>query len=126
MKADREQLLNDLLNDEIRDQAVLAAGGRVLRRRRRWRTARNGFAVVMVALGVLVVWLQPRNPEPPPLQASIPNREEPAAPRVKSLTDDELLALFPDTPVGLATLPDGRKLLLFPRPEDEKKFVARF
>jgi len=42
-----------------------------------------------------------------------------------SLTDDELLALFPNTPVGLATLPDGKKLLIFPRPGDEKRFVTR-
>jgi hypothetical protein len=43
----------------------------------------------------------------------------------RSLTDDELLALFPNTPVGLATLPDGKKLLIFPRPGDEKRFVIR-
>ena len=40
------------------------------------------------------------------------------------ITDDELLALFPkDTPVGLATLSDGRKRLIFPHPGDEKRFV---
>lgn len=46
--------------------------------------------------------------------------------RSQSLTDDELLALFPNTPVGLATLPDGRKRLIFPRPGDEKRFITRF
>jgi hypothetical protein len=40
------------------------------------------------------------------------------------LSDEELLALFPDTPVGLATMADGKKRLVFPRPEDEAKFVS--
>jgi hypothetical protein len=43
----------------------------------------------------------------------------------QSLTDDELLALFPNTPVGLATLADGKKRLIFPRSGDEQKFVTR-
>jgi len=36
-----------------------------------------------------------------------------------------LLALFPDTPVALATLSDGSKRLIFPRPGDDQKFVTR-
>ena len=39
-------------------------------------------------------------------------------------TNDQLLALFPDTPVGLAKLPNGKKLLIFPRAGDEQKFVT--
>jgi hypothetical protein len=51
---------------------------------------------------------------------------EPGSPpvRVQYLTDDELLALFPDTPVGLIKTADGRKRLIFPRPGDEEKFIT--
>ena len=41
------------------------------------------------------------------------------------LTDNELLSLFPNTPVGLVTLLNGKKLLIFPRPEDERRFYTR-
>jgi hypothetical protein len=34
-----------------------------------------------------------------------------------------LLALFPDTPVGLITLENGKKRLIFPRPGDQERFV---
>ena len=61
----------------------------------------------------------------PSVQASLPPAKPVASIQPRSLTDDELLALFPDTPVGLATLPDGKKLLIFPRPGDEKRFVTR-
>ena len=39
---------------------------------------------------------------------------------------DELLALFPDTPVGLITTADGRKRLIFPHPGDEQRLIAHW
>ena len=45
---------------------------------------------------------------------------------VPQLTDEELLALFPNTPVGLVTLSNGKKLMVFPRPADKARYVARF
>jgi hypothetical protein len=33
--------------------------------------------------------------------------------------------LFPNTPVGLASLPDGKKRLIFPRPGDEQRFITK-
>jgi len=45
--------------------------------------------------------------------------------QVRSLTDEELLALFPDTPVALATMKNGTKRLIFPRPGDEQRFIAQ-
>jgi len=41
------------------------------------------------------------------------------------MTDDELLALFPDTPVGLIQTADSRKRLIFPQPGDEEKFITK-
>ena len=39
-------------------------------------------------------------------------------------TDEQLLALFPKTPVGLAKLGNGKKMLIFPRPADEARYVV--
>ncbi|MCI0747017.1 MAG: hypothetical protein L0Y58_16560 [Verrucomicrobia subdivision 3 bacterium] len=79
------------------------------------------FAVVTL-VGIAALSLQrlvpPRNP-------IITTGPPPSAPSVQSLTDAELLALFPDTPVGLVTLANGRKRLIFPRPGDEERFVKR-
>jgi hypothetical protein len=72
-----------------------------------------------------VLSLEQKKSHPPSVQASLPLAKPVASTQPHSLTDDELLALFPDTPVGLATLPDGKKLLIFPRPGDEKRFVTR-
>jgi hypothetical protein len=41
-----------------------------------------------------------------------------------SVTDAELLGMFPETPVGLATLKNGTKRLIFPRPGDQERFMA--
>jgi len=61
----------------------------------------------------------------PPVQAASRTPKPAAARQPQSLTDAELLALFPNTPVGLATLPNGKKLLIFPRPGDQARFVTR-
>ena len=57
----------------------------------------------------------------PSVKVAAPQTPVPA----QSLTDAELLALFPDTPVGLITLENGHKRLIFPRPGDEERFVKR-
>jgi hypothetical protein len=44
---------------------------------------------------------------------------------VNYLSDDQLLALFPNIPVGVATV-GGKKVLIFPRPGDNERFVGRF
>jgi hypothetical protein len=141
MKPEKRQLLDDLFAGGG-PEAGLAAAGRILRRRRRWRTARGAFAlVVFLAAPAATLWFASHrsNPSPsvPAIQAALSVRATapaivPAASGApaasaqrRSLTDDELLALFPNTPVGLATLPGGRKLLIFPRPADEARFLGR-
>jgi hypothetical protein len=126
MKPDKQRLLNELLDGEPGSHrtATLLAGGRILRRRRHWRAAVRVGSCVLV-LAVAGFWLKPANPTKPtsavPLQASVAPKE----PGPEVLTDDQLLALFPNTPVALAPLADGKKRLIFPRPEDERKFVIR-
>jgi hypothetical protein len=120
MKPEKRHLIHDLLDEqrEARREAALLAGGRILRRRRWRRAAARSFAAVALLAGALLC-LQRQVPNRTSTVTAVPPRTAPA----QSLTDAELLALFPDTPVGLVTLEDGRKRLVFPRPGDEARFV---
>jgi hypothetical protein len=124
MKPEKQRLIHDLLGGDGRRDATLLAGAQVLRRRRNRRTAARGLALAL-ALVVSGVGLErmnlPRQSDRSVVPASVAS--EPAQPH--ALTDDELLALFPNTPVGLATLSDGKKRLIFPRPGDEQRFITR-
>lgn len=126
----RRQLIQDLQEGdaEALRAATLQAGRRILRRRRHWRIARKtlGVSIVVLILAVALprfVHVTPTRPGPAQIAASI--APEPQRSKIRSLTDDELLALFPDTPVGLAKLKDGKKRLIFPRPEDDVRFIKR-
>ena len=123
MKPEKEQLIHDLLDGESRREATLLAGAGMLRRRRQWRTTRQVFG--LIALAVVTMWLVAQtNHRPTPVQiATQANSSSPF--QAQSLTDDQLLKLFPDTPVAIATLPNGKKMLIFPRPGDEAKFTTR-
>src|SRR4051812_8359250 len=112
MKPDKQNLIHDLVDaehDRRRTNALLA-GGRVLRRRRWRRRAWQSFAV-MALLGAAVISFRPPPASDARLLSLVPAPVKPQG----SLSDEELLALFPDTPVGLATMADGKKRLVFPR-----------
>jgi hypothetical protein len=113
-----------LLDNDARRDATLLAGAHMLRRRRQWRVAQRILALTLVAATATVLWFEKRKPSAPTEMAS-PTPQPSLAIEVRSLNDDELLALFPDTPVGLATLPDGKKRLIFPRAGDEARFITR-
>jgi hypothetical protein len=127
MNPEKQRLIHDLMNDggdDARRTEILLAGNRVLRRRRHLRHARQALVVfVIAALAAICIqqWMPHRHlivAQPPQVQpANVASTE------VHRLTDDELLALFPDVPVALATLSDGRKKLIFPRPGDEARFI---
>jgi len=126
MKPEKQQLIHDLLDDESRREATLLAGAAILRRRRQWRVAWRALALAPAIMAAAAAfWLGQKNPSRPSAQISKPAVNSSAPARTQSLTDDQLLGLFPNTPVGLATLPDGKKLLIFPRPGDEARFVTR-
>ncbi len=123
MKPEKQQLIHDLLDDECRRETVLPAGAKILRRRRHWRAARQVLA--LLALASAAMWLFGQNHHrQAPVQIAMPAAKTSAPLHAQSLTDDQLLGLFPNTPVALATLPDGKKLLIFPRAGDEQKFVT--
>jgi hypothetical protein len=112
-----------LLDDDLRRESTLLTGARLLRRRRQWRTVRQSTVLVAVLACAAMFWMQRESLRPLPAQIAktVP---KPAA-QVHALTDDELLALFPNTPVGLASSPGGKKRLIFPRSGDEAKFITK-
>ena len=120
MKPEKQQLIQHLLADaeDLRRQATLSSCGPILRRRRWQRRRRSLTMITLLALAALSLprWVPPRKPI---LTAVAPAQGA----GLRSLTDAELLALFPATPVGLVTLENGRKRLIFPRPGDEARFV---
>jgi hypothetical protein len=127
MKPEKQRLIHDLMNDGGRDARraeTLLAGGRVLRHRRHVRQATRGLAVLGVAaLAALCVQQWTTRKSSVVTVATKVSPSTAATAQIHRLSDEELLALFPDTPVGLATLSDGRKKLIFPRPGDEARFI---
>ncbi len=126
MKAEKQQLIHDLLDDESRSERTLLAGARILQRRRQWRAAQR-VGIVALALLAAACWFGQKHAIRSVAKIPVTVSESSAPPqtKVEALTDEELLALFPNTPVALATLPDGRKLLIFPRPGDQQRFITR-
>ncbi len=127
MKPEKQQLIHELLEGENRRESTLRAATAVLRRRRQWRVARQVLALLGLALATILLVQQNRHPRSTVVQINpaATAAKPPVALTARSLTDAELLALFPNTPVALATLPNGKKLLIFPRPADAKKYVTR-
>ncbi|HWD92813.1 MAG TPA: hypothetical protein VG938_10725 [Verrucomicrobiae bacterium] len=123
MKPENENLIRDLMNDDSRRENTLLAGSRVMRRRRQWRAARPGAALLALVVCAAVFWMKRESVRSLPAQVA-KTVSQPAI-QVHALTDDELLALFPNTPVALASLPDGKKRLIFPRPGDEQRFITK-
>jgi len=122
VKPEKQNLIRDLLNDqgqEARRQATLLAGSRLLRHKRWRRLARRSLLTMclLASLTLAIYTVVPRK------QVVLTTAPRPSI-RVHYLSDDELLALFPDTPVGLATV-GSKKRLIFPRPGDEARFVTR-
>jgi len=124
MKPEKQNLIHDLLDDESRRETTLFAGAKILRRRRQWRMARQVIALIMLA-GVSTWLIEQNNHQQARVQIATPATKSFVPLQAQSLTDDQLLGLFPNTPVGIATLPNGKKLLIFPRPGDAAKFTTR-
>jgi len=129
MKHDKQHLLDDLLSEtgspDLR-KSVLSQAHLLLRRKRRRVAVTQSLAVLVVAACALVTWRAAWLPAP---DTDTDTDTAPApmasAPQAHRLTDDELLDLFPDTPVGLATV-DGKQRLIFLRSADEDRFIVRF
>ena len=112
-KADRD-LLADLLPD-ARREATLRLGARVLRRRRFARQL--AFALPLAAAAAIAVVLRIAAPPAPSPQTAAPAT-------VRTLSDDQLLAMFPGTPKALIQVKGGSRLV-FTRPQDAARFIGR-
>ena len=111
------------MGDNSAREATLLAGAQILRRRRHWRAARQVAAVL--ALVAIIVGLALRKEIRPSPQLAVVTPKAPQISQVHEMTDDELLALFPNTPLALAPVLDGKKRLFFLRPGDEQRFIKR-
>jgi peptidoglycan/LPS O-acetylase OafA/YrhL len=123
---EHERLLNEIVTgEELADfreaslQHALAAVRR--RRRRQWFARLGALAVVplLAALGILVS----RSPKPPLREMAASNASpvavtaaQPRTAPVKFISDDELLALFPDRPVALIGKPGQQQLVFLDQP----------
>lgn len=129
MKPDKQHLLDDLLETgpgAVRRELVLATGASVLRRRRSWRVIRQSSFLALAAACIFLLGIQLHDkPRPGTTSVAAPPGTAAAGIQVHVLSDDELLSLFPEIPVGLVTSADGKKRLIFPRPGDEARFVTR-
>jgi len=131
MKPEHHQLLHDLLNGQdaaAHRRIVLQAGHRVLRRKRHVRyLTRTLAAAACAGLAVLAITREsaPRSRVSKPGDGLAAKHSPKAVFHVQEITDNELLALFPGTPVGLAKV-NGKERLIFPRAGDETRFVMRF
>lgn len=122
MKPETNRLFHDLLHDQegdTRRAATLIAGRRVLRYKRWKRLATGGTAILGLLAAVALS-----------LRLAIPHTQPPVnivapTPAVHYLSDDQLLAIFTNTPVGLASV-HGRKVLIFPRPGDQERYMSSF
>lgn len=114
MKPEKRILFDDVM-DQSRREATLFAGGKILRRRRFKRIAGRSFALLAVA-ALAIVAVYPKHTAVVKMAVT--------KPVVHLMTDKELLALFPNVPVGLMKLPDGREKLIFLRPGDEQKYIV--
>jgi hypothetical protein len=119
MRPEKKHLLEIVMDEDRAShrEAVLLAGARVLRHRRWRRLAWRSFAAGVAGLAAAALLLHK------PSQHSTPALALAAKPP-GSVTDAELLEMFPKTPVGLVTLKDGTKRLIFPRPGDQERFMA--
>ncbi|HEY4417571.1 MAG TPA: hypothetical protein VGO57_17910 [Verrucomicrobiae bacterium] len=125
MRPEKQRLLDALLAEENRQQATLFAAGQILRRRRHWRAVKQaGLTLLVVLMGTVIFWRMEKNQKSATFQASLTPAIKPDT-AIHYLTDNELLSLFSNTPVGLITLPNGKKLLIFPHSGDEQRFVTR-
>jgi len=123
MKPEKQNLIRDLMGDNSAREATLLAGAQILRRRRHWRAARQVAAVL--ALVAIIVGLALRKEIRTSPQLAVATPKAPQISQVHEMTDDELLALFPNTPLALAPVLDGKKRLFFLRPGDEQRFIKR-
>ena len=123
--SEHDPLLTEILTgDEPSDfrRTSLEHALKSLRRQRRWRTVRAGAAASLTLLLVCLFLFHRPAKAPvrqivfsPPRPSAVPAPPTRTA-EVKFITDDELLALFPDRPVALIGKPGHQQLVFLDKP----------
>jgi hypothetical protein len=124
-RSDQDRLLNELFVDEnverLRAASLAVALGALRARRRRRAYVSGAAASLAVAVAVLVSTRHRASEEP------LVSPPEPKANGVKIISDEQLLALFPDRTMALIGRPGEQRLLFFPggevRTDDRKRSV---
>lgn len=114
--SDRDHLLRNVLADEALEQAratSLEAMLRSVRRRRQRRALVTGGAATLVVALSLAVLIQ-RWPAGARDEVSSPTTPAPA---VRTISDEQLLALFADRSVALVGRDGAQQLLFFDAPK---------
>jgi hypothetical protein len=136
-RPDHDDLLKEVFADEALDALranSLGAGLAALRARRRNRALRLGALASVPVLALAAVWLNRAVQEtaiPQPTIAVVTAAPNPTlkiypaiaandAPPVPTISDEELLALFPNRAVGLLGAPGHQQLVFF-----DKQIAAR-
>jgi hypothetical protein len=130
-KPENEELLNDVFSqascEELRD-AMFGETLRLVRRRRRWRQARNGTVLaVLVSFAALIWQVSSRRPTPPPLTA-VQGARAYALVRSQPLPVAALVETVP-LPAGFAVASAGRIEIVRTaannyRPIDDEQLLA--
>ena len=149
-KMGRDKLLDDVLRDDTLDalrESVLKQSRRELARKRwtrlKWWALPAAAAVIFLLFKLLVVRDEPVSPvyeETRSYLVTTVRLTEDQVIRTRSLegievstkdyppairiTDEEMLALFEGVPCGLMRIGEQRTTLVFPRPEDEERFIG--
>ncbi len=115
--SEKEQLMNELFESselaELR-RSSLELGLASLRRRRNRARALRGILIAAVPIALLVVILA--QPAAPPRAVVAPPTAATGTKSIKFITDEQLLALFPDRSVALIGKPGQQQLVFLDQP----------
>jgi hypothetical protein len=122
-QSEQEKLLSELLPDEhLADfrRASLESGLASLRRHRRQRTLlRAGLLAAGICVLALVLHFNSPHPARNNIVAVSPPAPAPSPNHVKFITDDQLLALFPEGSVALVGKPGQQRLVFLDKPPSQ-------
>ena len=127
-RSDQDRLLRDVLSDDaagLRRTSLATSLAALRRRRRQRRVVGTGLTGVALAMGLWLALPQARRDS----TISVARFKQPssessawpagAAPAIKIINDDELLALFPNRSVGLIGSPGHQTLVFFDQPASQ-------
>ncbi len=121
--SDQDRLLNQILTGEELEalrQRSLDRGIASLTQRRRQRALRKGLLACLPLLfaSTLLLWRSPdgKHSAVPPTRAVGSNAHTQSPAPVKTITDEELFAMFPNRPMALVGKPGHQEVVFLDQP----------